>query len=95
MSNLEKKNYSIHIPERLSFYDLLYLLENYFWDPTQKHQLGKVRNLIKSFSRNFVFVDEVDEVIFLRYWRAGPKIWILYQDLVSKAKKKQEEFLNL
>ena len=95
MSHIDKKNYTIHIPDRLSFSDLLYLLDNYFWDPAQKQNLGKLKKLLKSFEREFDFVDQVDELTFFRWRSAGPKSWILYQELLSKTKQKQEELKNL
>ena len=95
MSHIDKKNYTIHIPDRLSFSDLLYLLDNYFFDISDKYQLGRFKKLLRSFERDFEFVDQLDRFTFSRYRGAGAKSWILYQELLSKTKQKQQELKNL
>jgi hypothetical protein len=92
---LNGKQISTFDSDRLSFNELLHCLQTDLWDPNNKPVLGRIKNIIFALSRNYTYVDQVSQKEFLRYRNAGVKTWTLFLDLVSKAKKKQEEFLNL
>lgn len=92
---LNGKKISTFDSDRLSLKELLLTLQTELWEPEKKHLLGRIKNIIIALSRNYIYVDQVSEKDFLRYRNAGPKIWIMYLELVSKTKKKQQEFLNL
>lgn len=92
---LNGKKISVFETDRLSFKEFLTCLEIDLWDSNKKHTLGRLKNVIIALARDYNFVDQVNEKVFLNYRSAGKMSWILFQDLVSKAKQKQKEFLNL
>lgn len=92
---LNGKQISTFDSDRLTLKELLHCLQTDLWDPNNKRTLARIRNLINAMSRDFNYVDQISEKQFLRYRNAGDKTWILFLEIVSKAKKKQEEFLNL
>jgi hypothetical protein len=92
---LNGKKISTFDSDRLSLNELLLTLQTDLWDPNNKPVLGRIKNIIIALSRNYTYVDQVSQKEFLRYRNAGAKTWSTFLDLVSKTKKKQEEFLNL
>jgi len=92
---LNGKQIAIFNSDSLSLKELLLTIQTELWEPEKNNLLGRLKNVIFDLSRNYIYVDQVSQKEFLRYRNAGQKSWILFLEVVSKTKKKQEEFLNL